>query len=256
LNSELKKLETHLVGNGSLKSTSGGSYYEVYEKIVELNRVPVYIDQVEFETLYSVNQGDYFSPACLTKGDRIDSLSLVSSKYYRLSMAMDELGSEVNLSPSLVAEKIISILDSTDFNNEFYKSLALLSLAYTSNTGRGIVKVFPRKKEPEYEDFVSFQLLVTSADKIIVNEKEIDEKHLRQMLIAFIAEHNARHTIKFNNEPGTSYSSYVQIQELIISVYSELREKEAQSRFGQAYEGLAEGDKDYIRKLYPHRVDE
>ena len=59
------------------------------------------------------------------------------------------------------------------------------------------------------------------------------------------------HVISLQNDRGTSYSAYIEVQNELVAAYNELRNDLAISKFGKAYEELEEDKQKDIQKIYP-----
>lgn len=64
------------------------------------------------------------------------------------------------------------------------------------------------------------------------------------------------HVISLQNDRGTSYSAYIEVQNELVAAYNELRNDLAISKFGKAYEELEEDKQKDIQKIYPQKISE
>lgn len=64
------------------------------------------------------------------------------------------------------------------------------------------------------------------------------------------------HVISLQNDRGTSYAAYINVQNELVAAYNELRNDLAKAKFGQAYEDLQEDQQKAIQKIYPQKISE
>ncbi len=64
------------------------------------------------------------------------------------------------------------------------------------------------------------------------------------------------HVISLQNDRGTSYSAYIEVQNELVAAYNELRNDLAKSKFGKNYEDLDESQQKAIQKIYPQKISE
>lgn len=126
-----------------------------------------------------------------------------------------------------------------------------------------------------------FTVLANANDQLLVEGELLDVSELREAAKEFIAnpanKENlpekkpedvpyfgkvmvSKQVISLQNDKGTSYDLYIQVQNELAAAYSELRNELALQEFGVSYDYLVEnGVKDKvkaIRKIYPQRISE
>ena len=62
--------------------------------------------------------------------------------------------------------------------------------------------------------------------------------------------------ISLQNDRGTSYKTYIQVQNELTKAYNELRNTAALSEFGSRYYDLPKSKQRTIRKKYPQKISE
>ena len=62
--------------------------------------------------------------------------------------------------------------------------------------------------------------------------------------------------ISLQNDRGTSYKTYIQVQNELTAAYNELRNTAALSEFGSRYYDLPKTKQRTIRKKYPQKISE
>ncbi len=62
--------------------------------------------------------------------------------------------------------------------------------------------------------------------------------------------------ISLQNDRGTSYGTYIKVQNELVAAYNELRDELSLEKFGKKYRELTKDKMDAIRKVYPQRISE
>ena len=135
-----------------------------------------------------------------------------------------------------------------------------------------------------------FTVIVNSNDELLVEDEVMQLKDLRAAAVAFLdngaedcsycqgakAENSSTNPTKaiisLVNNRGTSYKRYIAVQNELVAAYNELRDREAQSRFGEPFVSMGQryndprtSDRDKerlkprieeIRELYPEKLSE
>lgn len=141
---------------------------------------------------------------------------------------------------------------------------------------------------PPIKDRNVFVVLANANDQLLVEGELMDISELREAAKEFIAnpQHKenlpefrqeeiellgstpvSKQVISLQNDNGTSYDLYIQVQNELAAAYNELRNDLAQQEFGMSYDQLEEmakseeGDEykrmvNAIRDVYPQRISE
>lgn len=255
---ELDSLETFLIKNGSLSSADGQGYVGFYDWIVKHNDVNTIIDPIRFEGLGKLRPHEYYRPECFEKLGELDSTVIKSSKFFRLMVAMDQLQTLDNISLSMVAQQLLSVLDASDFDRPFFRALALLTINGTGNIDTGLMQQLPSDEgRPEdYDSYPRLTIELTEKDKIRVNGSGTDEEQLTSQIQEFVQKNGSEHVIHLITNRGTSYQLYINIHDIFSQVYNELRNTESMKTFGKPYEDLTSDEKKQIRKVFPMHISE
>ena len=64
------------------------------------------------------------------------------------------------------------------------------------------------------------------------------------------------HVISLQNDRGTSYAKYIEVQNELVAAYNELRNELSMSKWGMAYEDLNEDQQKAVQKYYPQKISE
>ena len=123
-----------------------------------------------------------------------------------------------------------------------------------------------------------FVVLLNSNDQLLVQGEYLDVANLKDKAKEFIKnENNAEnlpekevievdyfgniavtknHVISLQNDRGTSYAAYINVQNELVAAYNELRNDIAKAKFGQLYDDLPEDQQKAIQKIYPQKISE
>jgi biopolymer transport protein ExbD len=62
--------------------------------------------------------------------------------------------------------------------------------------------------------------------------------------------------ISLQNDRGTSYNAYLQVQNELVAAFNELRDDFSMARFGKKYPGLDEEQQEIVRRAIPQNISE
>jgi biopolymer transport protein ExbD len=65
-----------------------------------------------------------------------------------------------------------------------------------------------------------------------------------------------KHVISLQNDRGTSYQAYIDVQNELVAAYNELRNEVSRSKWGQAFDDLDEEQQKAIQMIYPQKISE
>lgn len=88
------------------------------------------------------------------------------------------------------------------------------------------------------------------------NEANLPEKHVVHTDLFGDVEATTNHVISLRCDRGTSYNSYIAVQNELVAAYNELRDELAMERFGKVYADCDEIQQDDVRKVYPQNISE
>lgn len=142
----------------------------------------------------------------------------------------------------------------------------------TMDVDTGLVRKLPAM--PEEEEIIDdsqikarniYVVLVNAKDQLLVEEELMDISQLREGAKKFLnnwgknpdlSDSPLKAIISLQNDRGTSYEMYVKVQNELSAAYRELRDAEAQRKFGVYYAELKGDSKKEIRKMYPQKISE
>lgn len=167
--------------------------------------------------------------------------------------------------------------------------LLIFFLTTTSmDTDRGLARRLPpppENKEQKLDDNLKvkernvLQVRLNKDDQLMVGTEYMDIKQLRAKAKEFIAnpydDENLpakekknipllggdvmvtdKHVISVQNDVGTSYQAYIDVQNELVAAYNELRDELGKSKFGKTYLECNEDEQKAIRDFYPQKISE
>jgi biopolymer transport protein ExbD len=168
-----------------------------------------------------------------------------------------------------------------------FQLLIFFLVATTLDTDSGIFRKLPPMPEDEpQEEKVEirerniFVVLVNKDNQLLVENELMDIRDLRDAAKEFIANPANKsdlpevvvedipplgptpvtkfHVISLQNDRGTSYGTYIAVQNELTAAYNELRDELSTSKFGIRYDDLKDDDprRDAIEKVYPLKISE
>ena len=121
-------------------------------------------------------------------------------------------------------------------------------------------------------------VLINSNNQILCNNEFIDIKQLREKVRNFIEnpyndEHmpektevdvpffgkqmvTKNHVISLQNNRGTEYQAYIDVQNELAAAYNELRDEVSRKKFGKAFADLDEDQQKAVQMIYPQKISE
>ena len=89
------------------------------------------------------------------------------------------------------------------------------------------------------------------------DDANLPEKHLKNIpLLGGDCMITEKHVISVQNDVGTSYQAYIDVQNELVAAYNELRNELAEEKFGKAYAECSEDEQKAIRDFYPQKISE
>ncbi len=153
----------------------------------------------------------------------------------------------------------------------------------TMDTDSGIIRRLPpmpekqKIKAEKVNKRNALDVRVSAWNALMVNGEIIDISQLRERTKEFIANPKNLETlpvkktinvpffgnfdvpegvISMKNDRGTSYDTYLTVQNELVAAYNELRNELSMIKFGRPFGSLTEDEQDAVRKIYPTRISE
>ncbi len=155
----------------------------------------------------------------------------------------------------------------------------------TMDTDSGIVRKLPPMPEPntEQEDVQIkerniFVVLVNRNDQLLVEGEQMNIIHLKDAAKEFIEnpandpnlpvrevvtfdfignkEVTKKHVISLQNDRGTSYKTYIAVQNQLAAAYTELRDELSLRTWGKKFGDLEDEFREVVEDVYPMKISE
>ena len=142
----------------------------------------------------------------------------------------------------------------------------------TMDVDSGIARKLPPMPDEEMQEDDSqinakniYVVLINTNNQLLVEGELMDISQLREGAKKFInnngidpnlSENPEKAIISLQNDRGTEYKTYIQVQNELAAAYNELRNDAALNKFGKRYIDLNKTDKKEIRKMYPQKISE
>jgi biopolymer transport protein ExbD len=177
-----------------------------------------------------------------------------------------------------------------EYNASSLADIAFMLLIFflvttTMDTDSGITTMLPPpvpEDQPQNDDQKIkerniYVVLINKHDQLLVEGKPMDVRNLKEGAKEFIANPArseelpefkstdieffgtidvSKQVISLQNDRGTSYGKYIEVQNELIKAYNELRNELALRKFGKNYDDLEDEPQKAIMKIYPKRISE
>jgi len=176
-------------------------------------------------------------------------------------------------------------INSTTSADLAFMMLFFFLVTTTMDVDTGILRQLPpiadnhTRTEVEIKDRNLLQVKINQFDRLLVRGKPTHIERLKVTAKEFIKSDVGRQDlpeleekvikgiskpvmvskgiISLQNDRGTSYNSYIQVQDLLVAAYNELRDEAAMQYFGKRkFNDLNNSQKDAISEIYPQRISE
>lgn len=160
--------------------------------------------------------------------------------------------------------------------------LVTTSMATDKGLSRKLPAPVPEDQKTEEEVEINkrniMMVLINSSDLLMVNGDVMPINKLKEKAKEFIANPSNSgslpakvaeeipfmgtmmitkdHVISLQNDRGTSYQAYINVQNELVAAYNELREELSRQKFDSAYSELDEDRQKAIQQVYPQRISE
>ena len=109
------------------------------------------------------------------------------------------------------------------------------------------------------QDYIDIKQLKEKAKEFIVNpydDEKLPEKHRKNIPLLGDCMITEKHVISVQNDVGTSYKAYIDVQNELVAAYNELRDELGKAKFGKTYAQCSEDEQKAIRDYYPQKISE
>lgn len=157
--------------------------------------------------------------------------------------------------------------------------LVTTTMDVDSGLSRKLPPILPdtMEKPPDIKERNVFIVLINSKNQLQVEGRLLDISNLRDEAKEFISNPKdletlpekrdveieffgvypvSKQVISLMNDRGTSYETYIAVQNELAAAYNELRDEIAMQRFGKKFEALGEAEQEAVKDIYPQRISE
>ena len=109
------------------------------------------------------------------------------------------------------------------------------------------------------KEYIDIKQLREKAKEFIANpydDENLPEKHKKNIPLLGDCMVTEQHVISVQNDVGTSYKAYIDVQNELVAAYNELRDELGKAKFGKTYAQCDEDEQKAIREYYPQKISE
>lgn len=218
LQKELNELENYLVKNGLLADKSGSSYRAVYERIVKENDLNFEIDTT-FELLDTLEFQVY--TGCFYKVLTSKQLSELTFKHQvaanRIAEAYDG-----DITPGIIAQRIIDNLTLDDFELEFYKVSSLLTFYRIASTAKALDFGLPKFDIITNPNLETIEVVLDADGLIKIENCILSLDEAKKRVYQFLSTEPNKKGVEVSASRSATYESFDRLMDMLNSVYSTL----------------------------------
>lgn len=122
-----------------------------------------------------------------------------------------------------------------------------------------------------------FVVLINANDQLLVDGEQMDVHKLREKTKEFILNPNNKENlpervlkdipyfgqvmspkgiVSLMNDRGTSYGTYIKVQNELLAAFNEVRDQVAMQKFGKHFDALLKDEQDAVKDYYPQVISE
>lgn len=180
----------------------------------------------------------------------------------------------------------VPAMNATSSADIAFMLLIFFLITTSMDTDKGLARRLPppvpkdqkKNEEMDIKKRNILVVLINSNNQILCNNEFIDIKQLREKVRTFIEnpyndEHmpektevdvpffgkqmvTKNHVISLQNDRGTEYQAYIDVQNELAGAYNELRDEVSKKKFGKAFADLDEDQQKAVQMIYPQKISE
>jgi hypothetical protein len=218
LRKELDNLEDYFLTNGLLNDKSGTSYRAVYRQIVQENDLIFEIDTT-LELLDNLDFQVYTS--CFYKVLPPEQLTQLSTRHLEATQRISR-NYDGNVTPSLVAQRILDNLTDDDFELEYFRVSALLTFYRVSSPTPTLNLGLPDFGRPDNPNIQTIHVILNPKDQIVIDAKIFTIESAKQTIYDYLLTAPEARGIELTASRSASYQAYINLTNMFNTVYFEL----------------------------------
>ena len=180
----------------------------------------------------------------------------------------------------------VPAMNATSSADIAFMLLIFFLITTSMDTDKGLARRLPppvpkdqkKNEEMDIKKRNILVVLINSNNQILCNNEFIDIKQLIEKVRNFIEnpyndEHmpektevdvpffgkqmvTKNHVISLQNDRGTEYQAYIDVQNELAAAYNELRDEVSRKKFGKAFADLDEDQQKAVQMIYPQKISE
>ena len=180
----------------------------------------------------------------------------------------------------------VPAMNATSSADIAFMLLIFFLITTSMDTDKGLARRLPppvpkdqkKNEEMDIKKRNILVVLINSNNQILCNNEFIDIKQLKDKVREFIEnpyndEHmpektevdvpffgkqmvTKNHVISLQNDRGTEYQAYIDVQNELAKAYNELRDEVSKKKFGKAFADLEEDQQKAVQMIYPQKISE
>ena len=254
----LSDFEKLLIDEKILKDGTGKSYKAIFEKIIidddfDYNPSRSFLNQI---IDIGMPQNESFRNCQSKLREKSENKS---SKGTELQTVLDSIKNSGNLTPSIVANGILSVLNEKDFELDFYKMSVFFlfnTISYTNDDGISRKLPYFKEDETEYDLSKAINIYIDGNNQIFANKEKVNIEELKVQIREYEFKNKSESIIIFKAERETMYKTYVDVQNTIVGEIRNLREQLAKEKYKTELDKLTEKQLIEIIYIYPQKIVE
>lgn len=180
----------------------------------------------------------------------------------------------------------VPAMNATSSADIAFMLLIFFLITTSMDTDKGLARRLPppvpkdqkKNEEMDIKKRNIMVVLINSNNQILCNNEFIDIKQLKEKVRTFIEnpyndEHmpektevdvpffgkqmvTKNHVISLQNDRGTEYQAYIDVQNELARAYNELRDEVSKKKFGKNFADLDEEQQKAVQMIYPQKISE
>ncbi|MGM9795030.1 MAG: biopolymer transporter ExbD [Candidatus Aphodosoma sp.] len=187
-----------------------------------------------------------------------------------------------------MAKRKVQEINASSMADIAFLLLIFFLVTTTMSVDKGLSRRLPpplppnmEKKDVEVNKRNILVILINSNNQLMVQGEPLDVRELKDRAKEFILnearesslpeivpvdvqidgktetyEVTKNHVISLQNDRGTEYQKYLEVQNELVAAYNEIREEFSKKRFGKSYAELTEDQQLAVQDLYPQKISE
>lgn len=257
IKTEFHRFEKFLKNQGAITDDIGESYYGIFENFVK-DDYPNFdfeyslYDSIKHHSRFNTDfqQIQLESSECIQAVVQSDDYR--HSKLFTLNTQLDSIRQNGLINPYTVSTVIVNNLSPKDFEQDYYRMTALLTIIML-NEFNNKINVLPQTKNI---DISSNALIIrlNSDNEVYINNILVDTSKLKRIVKKYVTNNTDKNFIVIKDSHDTKYKLFVKTQNFIEESIRFLRDSCSRNDYGKSFTNLLEIEKAQILKRFPINI--